>query len=437
MGAPHASSVTSLPPAGQDILAEVSDTLAQTPAQVEAILSAATSGLSRLTGGTWVAMLMDPDPETSRIVVGDDSDPAMKLYVDAYVTALGRRQRAPTTGLSEQVIQSGVPFVRRVTYAELMNLVTPAGQAYARSNPPPSQVRSVGILVVPMRVGEATIGSLGLFDWREQHLGAALDVVDVQAVADRIALSLEHARLVETGRDSALRLEITRAIALANRHSRELPLTLRIIAEHLTALPEVDAVDVLLLTDDGRELHVAASAGYRWPWPPEDRVQSAWARLDRAVLAPTVDYVGTLDLKGHNPRRSRFAREGFQTFVSVPLYTARRPFGVLEMYSRTVVEFEQECLDFFDTIGGLIALAVESGATPLAAPPTGAPRPALSELELQILRLVVDGYTNREIADQVHRSENTVKFHVRRILEKAGAPNRTELARRATRAGWL
>jgi DNA-binding NarL/FixJ family response regulator len=56
---------------------------------------------------------------------------------------------------------------------------------------------------------------------------------------------------------------------------------------------------------------------------------------------------------------------------------------------------------------------------------------------MQILRLIADGFTNREIAGQVHRSENTIKFHVRRILEKAGAPNRTELARRATREGWL
>jgi DNA-binding NarL/FixJ family response regulator len=37
----------------------------------------------------------------------------------------------------------------------------------------------------------------------------------------------------------------------------------------------------------------------------------------------------------------------------------------------------------------------------------------------------------------VHRSENTIKFHVRRILERTGVSNRTELARRATQEGWL
>jgi DNA-binding NarL/FixJ family response regulator len=61
----------------------------------------------------------------------------------------------------------------------------------------------------------------------------------------------------------------------------------------------------------------------------------------------------------------------------------------------------------------------------------------MSDLEVEILRLIVEGFTNRDISQQVHRSENTIKFHVRRILEKAGAANRTELARRATREGWL
>ncbi len=67
----------------------------------------------------------------------------------------------------------------------------------------------------------------------------------------------------------------------------------------------------------------------------------------------------------------------------------------------------------------------------------GAPSPRLGDLEMEILRQIVEGRTNREIAVKVHRSENTIKFHVRRILEKTGTVNRTELARKATREGWL
>jgi len=89
----------------------------------------------------------------------------------------------------------------------------------------------------------------------------------------------------------------------------------------------------------------------------------------------------------------------------------------------------------------VVALAIDyaavAGASDGGRAPLREPRPSLSELELAIMRLIIEGMTNRDISAQVHRSENTIKFHVRRILEKTGAANRTELAHRATREGWL
>jgi DNA-binding NarL/FixJ family response regulator len=61
----------------------------------------------------------------------------------------------------------------------------------------------------------------------------------------------------------------------------------------------------------------------------------------------------------------------------------------------------------------------------------------VSPLEQQILALMVEGRTNRDISAAVHLSQNTIKFHVRQILQKAGVANRTELAHQATRQGWL
>ena len=53
---------------------------------------------------------------------------------------------------------------------------------------------------------------------------------------------------------------------------------------------------------------------------------------------------------------------------------------------------------------------------------------ALSERELQVLRLLSSGATNREIARSLHLSEGTVKNHVSRILERLGVRHRTEAA---------
>jgi len=63
--------------------------------------------------------------------------------------------------------------------------------------------------------------------------------------------------------------------------------------------------------------------------------------------------------------------------------------------------------------------------------------PEMSRLERAIMRLVVEGKTNREIAAEVHLSQNTIKFHMRQILQKTGTSNRTELAHQAAKEGWL
>ncbi len=57
---------------------------------------------------------------------------------------------------------------------------------------------------------------------------------------------------------------------------------------------------------------------------------------------------------------------------------------------------------------------------------------ALSRREQEVLTLVCDGLTNREMAARLYLSEATVKLHVRHILSKLGVRSRTEAALAAT-----
>src|SRR5512135_1572523 len=57
----------------------------------------------------------------------------------------------------------------------------------------------------------------------------------------------------------------------------------------------------------------------------------------------------------------------------------------------------------------------------------------LSEREREILRLVATGTSNKEIAQSLFISSNTVKVHLRNIFAKIGAASRTEAAMYAVR----
>jgi two-component system nitrate/nitrite response regulator NarL len=53
---------------------------------------------------------------------------------------------------------------------------------------------------------------------------------------------------------------------------------------------------------------------------------------------------------------------------------------------------------------------------------------ALSQRELDIIRRVADGYANKSIAKELSITEATVKVHLKTVLRKLGATNRTQVA---------
>jgi DNA-binding NarL/FixJ family response regulator len=67
----------------------------------------------------------------------------------------------------------------------------------------------------------------------------------------------------------------------------------------------------------------------------------------------------------------------------------------------------------------------------------GPAEPPLSEREHELVRCIVDGRTNDEIASAVGVGTRTVEAHLTRLYERFGVQSRGELAVRAVREGWL
>jgi DNA-binding NarL/FixJ family response regulator len=110
----------------------------------------------------------------------------------------------------------------------------------------------------------------------------------------------------------------------------------------------------------------------------------------------------------------------------------------------------QKSLDsdqFFDLLDGV--LRGEAGLTPVLAgkilrdyarrgQPSYKPGPDdLTPREREVLELVSQGATNAEIATRLAVTENTVKFHMKNILQKLHASNRAEVVAYALRSGLI
>ena len=91
-----------------------------------------------------------------------------------------------------------------------------------------------------------------------------------------------------------------------------------------------------------------------------------------------------------------------------------------------------------DYAGRLLAAfeGVRPGVQPADSEPTALAEP-LSERELEVLRLIVAGLSNKEIAEELYLAIGTVKKHINNIYGKLGVSRRAQAIRRAQESGWV
>ena len=82
----------------------------------------------------------------------------------------------------------------------------------------------------------------------------------------------------------------------------------------------------------------------------------------------------------------------------------------------------------------VVSERVLATAAPATMPQEGT---ALTPRELDVLRLVAQGFGNKEIAAELDLSTHTVKYHLGSVLAKLGARSRTEAVTRGIRTGLL
>ncbi|HEV2414595.1 MAG TPA: GAF domain-containing protein [Candidatus Dormibacteraeota bacterium] len=429
---------------GDHIVDRVTDRLVSARMEPRAILATVTEELSRLRPGQWIATLIGKDPEELLIVVSNEED---VNYAARYVEAMRMAGKQETAPISLRVIESGQPLILPdISVEDFREYLNRDVREYLDRNPWMGDSKHVGAIFVPMRARGAIVGALGHVEPRSSNPLTEKDALWIQAIADRTAVAVENAQLYEDAVKRLERLGAMQSVNLAVSASPDLRLTLKVILDHVTSQLKVDAADVLLLDESDNTLALSASTGFLATSVPDYRLPAEDGLPGRTATSRRIETVTALSAFSQFRRRSLFAREGFKAYGAVPLISRGKLLGALEVFHRSPLTPDQEWLSFLDALGSVAAVAIDSATMQerLRSPRTlaGAAKPTrppldLSRIESDIMRLAVEGLTNREIATRIHLSPNTVKFHIRQILQKTGSSNRTELAHEAAKQGWL
>ncbi|MFC2023167.1 LuxR C-terminal-related transcriptional regulator [Chloroflexota bacterium] len=224
-------------------------------------------------------------------------------------------------------------------------------------------------------------------------------------------------RGLDTGRDPAYQREaelmvLARILMAQGRLSEAGRLLQRLLEAAETGGRTSRAIELLLLQAQASQARGEAARGM--------------ARLERALtLAEPGGFIRIFVEEG--PPMAQLLRQAAARGI-MPDYTAR-----------LVASFEDATKDE----GRQTTMAALGPSPVVSGRPTGVRRPSpalvepLSERELEVLQLIAEGLTNREIASRLFLSLNTVKAHTRNIYGKLGVRSRTQAVARARALGVL
>jgi DNA-binding CsgD family transcriptional regulator len=159
------------------------------------------------------------------------------------------------------------------------------------------------------------------------------------------------------------------------------------------------------------------------------------AQLDSLLGAPTADqhFERALEMD----RRMGAVTHQVETLAAWSWHRARRGGPADGQMSPPATRLADEARALARRIGHRRVLRDLDDVAPAPRAERGAMPNGLTEREVDVLRLVAHGLSNREIGERLFISANTAANHVRSILIKTAAPNRTKAAVFATEHGLL
>lgn len=171
----------------------------------------------------------------------------------------------------------------------------------------------------------------------------------------------EHKRAEAQIKRQLGRLRSLREIDAAITSSFDMRVNLDIVLQQVLSQLNVDAAAILLLHANTHMIEYAASRGFRSKATQYTHLKLGEGYAGRAVLERrTIHVVDLMGKGGKLAKALQQAGENFVDYYGAPLIVKGEVKGVLEIYQRSILNPDQEWLEFMETLAGQAAITIDN-----------------------------------------------------------------------------
>ena len=207
-----------------------------------------------------------------------------------------------------------------------------------------SIVASVGVLIVAIEMNRQITEEINLLTTLAEITGNAI----------------HRAELFEQSREQIHRLTTLRDIDAAIASSTDLRVTLNILMDHTLKHLKTDAVDIMLYHPELQSLTYLSSAGFNTPSPSRPLMRLGEGLAGQVVMKEEIEHITDLRVTNEVKRDPLLTREGFVTYIGIPLIIKGQIKGVFEIFHRVPFAPAPEWMQFLQTLAGQAAIAIDN-----------------------------------------------------------------------------
>lgn len=182
----------------------------------------------------------------------------------------------------------------------------------------------------------------------------------LETLAEIAGNAIHRADLFDQSQEQVRKLTTLRDIDSAIASSTDLRVTLNILMDHTLRHLKVDAVDILLYHPDLQSLTYLCSAGFRSASSTRPLMRLGEGLAGQVVMKGRIEIIPDLQASGDIGRDPLLTREGFVSYIGVPLIVKGQVKGLFEIFNRSPLTPNEDWLQFMQTLAGQAAIAIDN-----------------------------------------------------------------------------